>query len=211
MTAAVAGGSTTSVAAGVWVRLVVGLAGTAAGITSLFLSMRSVMGVGGFCAEGGPYAIEVHCPKGVGWLMPVSILGGLIMLALYALAARRVPGPHLLLLGWPALFLSLGWNFWEFGLNPPVGDGLAWGWIICGVVFVLMGGAPLLLFLNPDARRAVFWADVADTRHHRPDGAGAVADPVAVARVKTISAVTQAVSIAVGIWLGAAAFAAVTT
>ena len=46
-------------------------------------------------------------------------------------------------LAWPGLFLSLGWNFLEFAFLPQ--GGLAWGWLICGVVFVLMGGLPLLL------------------------------------------------------------------
>ena len=47
-------------------------------------------------------------------------------------------------LAWPGLFLSLGWNFLEFSFAPP-GGGFAWGWLVCGVVFVLMGGLPLLL------------------------------------------------------------------
>ncbi len=51
-------------------------------------------------------------------------------------------------LAWPGLFLSLGWNFLEFAFAPP-GGGFAWGWLICGVVFVLMGGLPLLLAFKP--------------------------------------------------------------
>ena len=49
-------------------------------------------------------------------------------------------------LAWPALFLSLGWNFLEFGLKPPGAEPgeLAWGWLICAVVFGLMGGVPLV-------------------------------------------------------------------
>lgn len=47
------------------------------------------------------------------------------------------------LLFWPAIFLSLGWNFMEYGFFS--GEGLVWGWIICGVVFVLMGGLPVYL------------------------------------------------------------------
>jgi hypothetical protein len=51
-------------------------------------------------------------------------------------------------LAWPGLFLSLGWNFLEFTFSPP-GGGLAWGWLICGVLFVLMGGLPLILAFKP--------------------------------------------------------------
>jgi hypothetical protein len=53
------------------------------------------------------------------------------------------------LLAWPGLFLSLGWNFLEYGIAPPGGEsGLAVGWLVCGVVFVLMGGAPLLIAIG---------------------------------------------------------------
>ncbi|MCC7365406.1 MAG: SHOCT domain-containing protein [Dehalococcoidia bacterium] len=50
-------------------------------------------------------------------------------------------------LSWSALFLSLGWNFLEYGLDPP-GNGTsadAWGWLLCAVIFGLMGGVPLFL------------------------------------------------------------------
>ena len=60
---------------------------------------------------------------------------------------RRSP-----LLAWPALFLSLGWNFLEFGFDPPgEDDGLVWGWIVCGVVFWLMGGLPLFALAAAEA------------------------------------------------------------
>jgi hypothetical protein len=51
-----------------------------------------------------------------------------------------------LLLGWPAIFLTLGWNFLEDGFDPPAGQ---------GVLLVVLGGAPLLLWLSVvrDARR----------------------------------------------------------
>lgn len=139
--------------------MMLGLALSAASMAVLFLSMRAVMSIGGSCAEGGPYAIARPCPDGVAWMLPVSIFAGLIGLGIYAGANAGLPGPRLVLLAWPALFLSLGWNFWDFGLNPPSGDGLVWSWIICGVVFVAMGGLPLLVLLSADARRGTFWAD----------------------------------------------------
>ena len=54
-------------------------------------------------------------------------------------------GPDWTMFWWSALFLSLGWNFIEFSIYPPDGSGIAWGWIICAVLFGLMGFAPLLL------------------------------------------------------------------
>ena len=47
-------------------------------------------------------------------------------------------------LGWPALFLALGWNFWVYGLDP-VGPGRDAGLLVCAAVFFAMGGIPLLV------------------------------------------------------------------
>lgn len=133
----------------------VGLATVSAGLTLVFLGMRSVMDVGGACASGGPYVSVQPCPEGVAGLIPLGILGGLFGLWIYAINVRWLPGPRLTLLSWSALFLSLGWNFWEYGLS----EGPVWGWIICGVVFVLMGGLPLLGLANRDYFRMTFWSD----------------------------------------------------
>lgn len=144
-----------------FVRIVVALvclAVVAAGLTILFLGMRSVMAIGGYCASGGPYVIAQKCPDGA-WLIPVGIIVGLIAAFGYAMAAAKLPGPRLWPLLWPALFLSLGWNFLEFGLNPPVGDGVAWGWLICAITFFVMGAAPLAFILSRAGLHAVFWAD----------------------------------------------------
>lgn len=128
-----------------------GVAGLTASLTLLFLGMRAVMDVGGFCADGGPYVIETHCPEGVGVLMPFSIFGGLGSLALIlwkgGMIGRRYGA--LALLAWPALFISLGWNFLEYAIWPPGPDGgIAWGWLIPGVMFVIMGAVPLLAALR---------------------------------------------------------------
>jgi Short C-terminal domain len=129
------------------VLLFAGMAGATAALTVLFLSMRSVMKVGGFCASGGPYVIQTPCPKGVAGLLIGSIWVGLICLGLYLWETIRLRGPNLAGLAWPALFLSLGYNFLEFGLRRTEGQGLVWGWVICGIVFVLMGGIPMVAVL----------------------------------------------------------------
>jgi hypothetical protein len=64
----------------------------------------------------------------------------------------RSDGVSLMPLAWPGLFLSLGWNFLEFAFAPP-GGGLAWGWLVCGVLFALMGGLPLLLVFKPARKK----------------------------------------------------------
>lgn len=125
--------------------LVFGTALLAACLTALFLSMRSVMDIGGSCASGGPYVVGRSCPDGT-WLAPVGIWVGIGACVLMVLGAFPGAGPQPVVFAWPALFLSLGWNFWEYGLNPP-GDPASftvWGWILCGVIFVVMGGLPLV-------------------------------------------------------------------
>jgi hypothetical protein len=127
---------------------VIGTTGAVACLTLLFLGMRSVMAVGGSCASGGPYTISQPCPKGVGWVVPVSIWAGLFFLAVSVAGAARVRAPAIAWLAWPALFCSLGWNFLEFGLDPAGPEtGPVWGWLVCGVLFWVMGAGPVVLGL----------------------------------------------------------------
>ncbi|HET7472577.1 MAG TPA: hypothetical protein VFJ71_05595 [Candidatus Limnocylindrales bacterium] len=127
------------------------LAGIVVGTTSitlLFLGMRAVMDVGGACADGGPYVSAQPCPPGV----PLAMIGG--MFGLFAAAGLLVwfgsqigkGAAAIVTLGWPALFLSLGFNFLDYAFHPP--DTAAtpvWGWLVPGVVFWLMGGGPLAI------------------------------------------------------------------
>ena len=124
----------------------VGLAGASGGLTVMFLSMRSVMDIGGVCASGNTAFQPRHpCPTGVAGSMVGAIFLGLIFLGIYAV---NVVGPNLTLLAWPALFLSLGFNFFDYGISPPGGGGLVFGWLFCGVLFALMGGVPLLFAVH---------------------------------------------------------------
>lgn len=123
-----------------------GVASLAACLTLVFLGMRAVMDVGGFCAEGGPYVIETPCPEGVDVLLPLAIFGGLGSVALVAWKGAVIGSRYagIVLLAWPALFISLGWNFLEYAIWPPGPDGgIVWGWLIPGVIFVIMGAVPL--------------------------------------------------------------------
>ncbi len=116
-------------------------------ISVLYHAMRPIMRLGGMVASGGPYAIAHPAPSWV-WVMPVSIVIGMICFFINMFTGPGDDGVNLMPLAWPGLFLSLGWNFLEFTFNPP-GGGLAWGWLVCGVMFVLMGGLPLLLAFKP--------------------------------------------------------------
>jgi hypothetical protein len=131
-----------------------GLVILAAAATSVFLAMRDVMEIGGSCASGGPYEIATPCPDGTAPLMIGGIFGWFIGAGLTGVAGSQLPGRYggLALLGWPALFLSLGWNFLEFGFDPANGGGTDGSLVFCGVLFFLMGGVPLLFGLKGLAR-----------------------------------------------------------
>lgn len=131
------------------VAVFVTIAGVSCGLTLLYLGMRAVMDVGGACASGGPYVPAVECPEGVPLLMMAGIWGGIVFVGLYLWATSKHKAPTLVAFAWPALFLSLGWNFLDYGIDDPAGGGLVWGWLVCAVVFFLMGGLPLLAFVKP--------------------------------------------------------------
>jgi len=145
-------GARKNLRATVWIVLTLG--GVSCALTLLYLSMRAVMDVGGVCAEGGPFEIRQHCPEGVPAIMTGSILGGIVLAGMYLWHTVRRGIPGFTLLIWPALFLSLGWNFFEYGIDPPgPQSGLVAGWLVCGGVFALMGGLPLLAVLPSLVRR----------------------------------------------------------
>lgn len=116
-------------------------------LTCLYLAMRGVMHLGGFVAAGGPYEIAHPAPDWI-WIFPVSML--LLMLALFSslATASKVHGPNLMSLSWSALFISLGWNFTQFGFGISMGGRLVSGWIICAALFIPMGAIPLVFILR---------------------------------------------------------------
>jgi hypothetical protein len=117
--------------------IVVTAGGVVVALTTLFMSMRSVMDIGGTC---GSIESERACPGNVAGLLPGAIWGGLIFTGLYVLVTFKFKVPSLVSLIWPALFLSLAYNFFDYGVR----DGVQGGWIVCGIVFTLMGAVPLL-------------------------------------------------------------------
>ena len=130
---------------GAWIGLAICSALLATALVALFLSMRDVLDVGGSCASGGPYEIATPCPSST-WLTAVAIPALFLFGAGLALAAWRIAGPTaaaLPLACWPAMFLSLGWNFLDYGAITPPDGVVDIGFLAPGVVFVLMG-APTL-------------------------------------------------------------------
>jgi hypothetical protein len=113
-------------------------------LTWTYLGMRSVMDVGGSCAEGGPYEIAQPCPDGA-VLISVGIPILLVAAMLGSAIAFTVSAPNLLVPMWLFLFGSLGWNFLEYSFD----DGIDWGFLVCGVVFELMALPALpMMFLG---------------------------------------------------------------
>jgi hypothetical protein len=111
-------------------------------VTWTFLGMRSVMDVGGTCADGGPYEIAQPCPNGA-LLLSAAIPALLIAAMLGSAFATLVGAPGLLAPMWGLLFGSLGWNFLEYGF----GDGPAWGYVVPGVMFEAMALPALVVII----------------------------------------------------------------
>lgn len=105
----------------------------------LLQAFFALMSIGGSCASGGPYSIEVECPDAVALFMPISIWGGLGAVALSLFLARGF-GTSLIILAWPILFCSLGGGFlWAFLVSGDLTG------LIIGVMFEAMGLVPLVL------------------------------------------------------------------
>jgi hypothetical protein len=114
----------------------------------LFSAAMALMSIGGSCASGGPYVIEVECPSAVALLTPLSIFIGLAAVVV-GLAFARGFGTPLLSLAWPILFCGLGSVFLgTFASGDVTG-------LLIGILFVVMGLVPLVLALRADPREVV--------------------------------------------------------
>src|SRR5919106_6208640 len=122
-----------------WLGVALSAAAVGAAITGVYRGMRDVMRQGGFCASGGPYEISSECTSGQVALLLGGIVALLVFAALHSALSDWADGPKV---GLPAicglLFAALGWNFIEFGVDPPDGGGTVWGWVIPGALFWVM-------------------------------------------------------------------------
>lgn len=122
-------------------------------LTWTYLGMRSVMDVGGSCADGGPYVSAQPCPDGSG-LLVLGIPITLVAMFAGSIVALMLKAPTLLFPMWVGLFGSLGWNFFDYGLNSDGGEVVSW--IVCGVVFWLMAAPALFLMTRFDYSKDSF-------------------------------------------------------
>jgi hypothetical protein len=115
-------------------------------MTLLFKSSLSVMALGGSCASGGPYSIEVECPEAVVVFAPLSIFGGLASVAI-AIFLSFGFGVSLIDLAWPTLFISLGGAFlYSFAMSGDITG------LVVGIMFIAMGGVPLVVVVRAGLR-----------------------------------------------------------
>jgi hypothetical protein len=106
--------------------------------TGLFQTSGIVIGLGGYCASGGPYVIETECPEAVVIFAPLGIFGMLIAVGLALFFARSF-GTPLFLWAWPILFVGLGGQF----IVGAIGGQAIVTNILIGLMFVVMGVIPL--------------------------------------------------------------------
>lgn len=128
--------------AGSWI----GFAGSwlllAAGSTGLFAASLLVLGVGGFCGDGGPYEIAVRCPEGSGRLLAGSVpmIAASVLLGVFGARGLGTPVHGFF---WSALFGLEGVAFLiaAFGPRDPAA-GFPVGWLVCGALFALLAALP---------------------------------------------------------------------
>lgn len=174
-----------------------GAGGMAASITTMYRGMAVIMETeGGFVAVGGPYEIAHPAPTWA-WLLPVAFIGVFIFGGLALWGTTKGWGESPMLYGWMGMFIPFGWNFLRLGFDPP-GGGRAWGWIVSGVLFWIMGIVP--------AGFVVSWAIDAfkNARAHKPQ------ETVAGRPTRGIYLAMHVVGVAAGILGGNLLFAAAT-
>lgn len=183
--------------------------------TGLYQAAAAVMSLGGSCASGGPYAIEVECPESVIVFAPLGIFGFFLSLGV-ALVFARGFGVSLVAWAWPILFVGLGI---EFILAGASGQSSVVN-IVIGIMFIAMGLAPVWFVVSSKAlaptlvgsRRLTGERFAYDGKARRYFGLTPTEAGVEVApgpRDWTISLGLWLVSAALGVWLGLLAFAAV--
>ena len=128
--------------------------------TLLAVGASIVMGLGGFCASGGAYVIQTQCPDVVVWTTPLSIFGGLIAVGIGVIVASGF-GTPLVSWAWPILFIGLGLAFLGSGITSGV-DGITFD--LLAVMFILMGGVPLVLEFRADPQAFFLGTTNADGR-----------------------------------------------
>jgi hypothetical protein len=112
----------------------------------LFQTAGVVIGLGGYCASGGPYVIETECPEAVVVFAPLGIFG-MLAAAGVALIVARGFGVSLVAWAWSILFVGLGAQF----ILGAIGGVSIVTNIVIGVMFIVMGLAPVWFLVGSKA------------------------------------------------------------
>lgn len=112
----------------------------------LYQTAAVVIGLGGYCASGGPYVIETECPEAVVVFAPLGIFGMMAAVGV-ALAIARGFGVSLIAWAWPILFVGLGA---QFILGAVGGVGIITN-VFLGLMFIAMGLAPVWFVVSSKA------------------------------------------------------------
>jgi hypothetical protein len=183
----------------------------------LYQAAAVVIGLGGYCASGGPYVIETECPEAVIVFAPIGIFG-MFAAAGIALVFARGFGLSLVAWAWPILFVGLGY---QFILGAVGGVGVISN-IIVGVMFIVMGLVPVWFLASSRALVPTLVGSVSITGARFPyDGkarryfgltpteAEEVATPTLTDWVLSLG--LWLASVALGSWLSVTAFNALAT
>lgn len=109
----------------------------------LIMAALAVINVGGYCAEGGPYVIAQHCPRGSAVVLSAGIPLLFLVGFLYVMA-KPLSWPPTIGWLWPVLFVGMAIAFFIGAANAP--GGIGWVGIITGIVMLAIGLAPAFLF-----------------------------------------------------------------
>lgn len=183
----------------------------------LYQAAAVVIGLGGYCASGGPYVIETECPEAVIVFAPIGIFG-MFAAAGIALFFARGFGVSLVAWAWPILFVGLGI---QFILGAVGGVGIISN-IIVGVMFIVMGLVPVWFVISSKALAPTLVGSVnvvgarfayeGKARRYfglTPTEAEEVTTPTPVDWVIALG--LWVVSVALGSWLSVTAFNALAT
>jgi hypothetical protein len=132
---------------GSWLGAALSAVGLGASIAVVTLGGMATMDQGGYVASGGPYQIAHPVPEGF-WILPVAFIGLWVFPIAHSIFASRIKGFGLIFATWCAVWTLIGGTTFWYGLNPPSGDGLVWGWLMMGGIFLLVGLGSTWLYLS---------------------------------------------------------------
>lgn len=122
-----------------------------------FQTTGTVIGLGGYCASGGPYVIATPCPDAVVLFAPLGLFGMLIAVVVGLLLAPTFGAP-LYLWAWPIFFVAIGV---QFLVGITVGGGIVSS-LLVGLLAVVMGFLPWWWMIRSGAQP--FFLGTADLR-----------------------------------------------